>query len=273
MPRRATRRPPARSASAWRPRARARRTWSRPIADALHGLGADRGDHRPGRPARRSAPTPSRRPTSAASRCRSPSTTSWSPTAADIPRAIAEAFHLAATGRPGPVLVDLPKDVLQAHLDLQLAARRSTCPATARSPARTASRSARRPRLIVAAQASGPLRRRRRPQGAGDRASCAQLAELTGHPGGHDADGARRLPGQPPAAPRHARHARLGRRGHGPAEVRPADRAGHPLRRPGHRQALDASRRTRRSSTPTSTRPRSARTAPPTCRSWATAAR
>jgi acetolactate synthase-1/2/3 large subunit len=31
----------------------------------------------------------------------------------DIPRAIAEAFHLAGTGRPGPVLVDLPKDVLQ----------------------------------------------------------------------------------------------------------------------------------------------------------------
>ncbi|GAA4887242.1 acetolactate synthase large subunit [Actinomycetospora straminea] len=34
---------------------------------------------------------------------------------ADIPRAIAEAFHIAATGRPGPVLVDLPKDVLQAQ--------------------------------------------------------------------------------------------------------------------------------------------------------------
>src|SRR5262249_861916 len=33
--------------------------------------------------------------------------------AADIPQAIAEAFHLAGTGRPGPVLVDLPKDVLQ----------------------------------------------------------------------------------------------------------------------------------------------------------------
>jgi acetolactate synthase-1/2/3 large subunit len=31
---------------------------------------------------------------------------------AEIPRAIAEAFHLAATGRPGPVLVDIPKDVL-----------------------------------------------------------------------------------------------------------------------------------------------------------------
>jgi acetolactate synthase-1/2/3 large subunit len=34
--------------------------------------------------------------------------------AEDIPRTIAEAFHLAATGRPGPVLVDLPKDVLQS---------------------------------------------------------------------------------------------------------------------------------------------------------------
>ncbi len=33
----------------------------------------------------------------------------------DIPRTIAEAFHLAGTGRPGPVLVDLPKDVLQAQ--------------------------------------------------------------------------------------------------------------------------------------------------------------
>ncbi|MGI8798360.1 MAG: acetolactate synthase large subunit [Pseudonocardia sp.] len=33
---------------------------------------------------------------------------------AEIPQAIAEAFHLAGTGRPGPVLVDIPKDVLQA---------------------------------------------------------------------------------------------------------------------------------------------------------------
>ncbi len=32
----------------------------------------------------------------------------------DIPRAIAEAFHIATTGRPGPVLVDLPKDVVSS---------------------------------------------------------------------------------------------------------------------------------------------------------------
>ena len=34
---------------------------------------------------------------------------------ADIPRVIAEAFHIAATGRPGPVLVDISKDALQAR--------------------------------------------------------------------------------------------------------------------------------------------------------------
>jgi acetolactate synthase-1/2/3 large subunit len=36
-----------------------------------------------------------------------------------IPRTIAEAFHIASTGRPGPVLVDVSKDALQAltHFD------------------------------------------------------------------------------------------------------------------------------------------------------------
>jgi acetolactate synthase I/II/III large subunit len=35
----------------------------------------------------------------------------------EIPQRIAEAFHLAATGRPGPVLVDISKDALQATTD------------------------------------------------------------------------------------------------------------------------------------------------------------
>ncbi len=34
----------------------------------------------------------------------------------DIPDVIREAFHLAATGRPGPVLVDIPKNVLAATM-------------------------------------------------------------------------------------------------------------------------------------------------------------
>ena len=38
---------------------------------------------------------------------------------ADIPRAIAEAFHIASSGRPGPVLVDIAKDALQAMTDFK----------------------------------------------------------------------------------------------------------------------------------------------------------
>jgi acetolactate synthase-1/2/3 large subunit len=37
--------------------------------------------------------------------------------AADIPRATREAFHIASTGRPGPVLIDLPKDITQGPCD------------------------------------------------------------------------------------------------------------------------------------------------------------
>ncbi|OEY23399.1 acetolactate synthase large subunit [Corynebacterium sp. BCW_4722] len=37
--------------------------------------------------------------------------------AEEIPLAIASAFHIASTGRPGPVLVDIPKDVQNAEID------------------------------------------------------------------------------------------------------------------------------------------------------------
>ncbi|MBS5166975.1 acetolactate synthase large subunit, partial [Corynebacterium sp.] len=37
--------------------------------------------------------------------------------AEDIPRALAEAFHLASSGRPGPVLVDVPKDLQNTMVD------------------------------------------------------------------------------------------------------------------------------------------------------------
>jgi acetolactate synthase-1/2/3 large subunit len=37
----------------------------------------------------------------------------------ELPRVIREAFHIASTGKPGPVLIDIPKDVQRAHSDAQ----------------------------------------------------------------------------------------------------------------------------------------------------------
>ena len=99
---------------------------------------------------------------------------------ADIPRAIAEAFHLASTGRPGPVLVDIPKDVLQEQTtftwppELRLPGYRPTTRPHGKQ-IREAARlltTARRPVLyvgggVIKANASEELR---------------ELAELTGAP-------------------------------------------------------------------------------------------
>ena len=37
----------------------------------------------------------------------------------EIPRVVHEAFHLARTGRPGPVLIDMPQDLSRAEIDYQ----------------------------------------------------------------------------------------------------------------------------------------------------------
>jgi len=39
--------------------------------------------------------------------------------AGDIPRIVKEAFYIASTGRPGPVLIDLPRDVQQMEADME----------------------------------------------------------------------------------------------------------------------------------------------------------
>ncbi len=99
---------------------------------------------------------------------------------AEIPRAIAEAFHLASTGRPGPVLVDIPKDVLQAQTsfawppEMQLPGYRPTTRPHGKQ-IREAARlitTAQRPVLYVG---GGVIK-------SGATAVLRELAELTGAP-------------------------------------------------------------------------------------------
>ena len=37
----------------------------------------------------------------------------------DLPRVFKEAFHIASTGRPGPVVIDIAKDVFEAEIDFE----------------------------------------------------------------------------------------------------------------------------------------------------------
>ena len=100
--------------------------------------------------------------------------------AQDLPRIVAEAFYVATTGRPGPVLIDVPKDVSNVQMDWYWpeSSTTSTCPATTRRCRVTRPSSPTR----------GPDPRRRTPghlRGGGilkARASevLRKLAELTG---------------------------------------------------------------------------------------------
>ncbi len=74
--------------------------------------------------------------------------------AADIPGVVAEAFAIAREGRPGPVLIDLPKDVAATRLDAPPRRREAVAPPArfdraALAPAERAIRGAAKPLLYV----------------------------------------------------------------------------------------------------------------------------
>ncbi len=112
----------------------------------------------------------------------------------DLPRVLHEAFYVATTGRPGPVVVDVPKDVQFAMGDLHPAAqvgRARLLQAAGEGRCRAD------PQGGVAArrcQAADHLFRRRRHQfGAGSLEAAARAGASHGLPDHFDADGARRL--------------------------------------------------------------------------------
>ena len=139
---------------------------------------------------------------------------------------VAEAFHVATTGRPGPVLIDVPKDIAQSTMewywpapdDLDLPGYR---PVTEGDPALVREAA----ELLLAAErpviyAGGGILKARAAE------ALRELAERTGIPVVTTLMARGCLPRLPPAVPGHARHARQLHGGHRHAAVRPAHRPG-----------------------------------------------
>ena len=113
----------------------------------------------------------------------------------DIPHVVAEAFHLARSGRPGPVHVDITKDALQQEtraehpsLDDVVAGLPGFRPTLDGHPKQLKLAA----REIAAAQAPADPRRPRRPDRRRPGDELRAFAEKTQHPGRLDAAGHRR---------------------------------------------------------------------------------
>ena len=126
----------------------------------------------------------------------------------ELPHVIKAAFHVARTGRPGPVLVDIAKDVQEAEFDFDYP---DEVDLPGWKPPRTVARAAdrARPRGDRRGRAADPLRRRRRPQRRRVAPSCSSSPSPARLPAVDDADGEGRAPRLAPAELRLARHARL----------------------------------------------------------------
>ena len=183
--------------------------------------------------------------------------------AEDLPRVIREAFHIATTGRPGPVLVDVPKDVLQTTMDwywpdgVDLPGYKPTTKGHPRMIREAA-------KLILASErpviyVGGGILKARAAEALRELAELTDIHVVTtlmargAFPDSHPL--CLGMPGMHGNATAVTAH----------AEGRPADRPRRPLRRPRHRQGARRSPPRPRSSTSTSTRPSRARCAGPTC--------
>ena len=159
----------------------------------------------------------------------------------EIPRAIHEAFHIARTGRPGPVLVDIPQDLSRAEIvyepvtDVRLPGYQPTLEGNQKQIRQAAKALAAAQRPVI--YAGG---------GVVNANGSEELVALATHrplPGDVHADGPRRVPGtvdgraKSPVAG-HARDARHARRQLRDGRGRPDLRGRRALRRSHHGQAL-----------------------------------
>ena len=149
--------------------------------------------------------------------------------ARDIARIVKEAFHLASTGRPGPVLIDVPKDVQNTlvpdpdyDVAMDLPGYRLPPPPSCRQDQRRSGgdRASKKPIIycgggVVASNALG---------------GAARIRRQDGHPRRHDRAGARVHPQRALPVARDARDARHGLCQLRDQRGRPASGLGRPLR-------------------------------------------
>ena len=153
----------------------------------------------------------------------------------DLARVVREAFHIARTGRPGPVLIDIPKDVTTNVCDFEYPEKIALPGFKPKmqghiNPVRRAAQPARR-----VAAAPDPGRARDHPVRGLRRAARAGGEDP--HPGDHHPAGHLRLPRDAPPVLRLAGDARHVLLQHGHLQLRHHPGRGDAHGRPGHRAA------------------------------------
>ncbi len=154
-----------------------------------------------------------------------------------LSRVLHEAFYVARTGRPGPVVVDIPKDIQFAKGEYTGAAPTRSTRATTRTSRATTRAVAAGRRADGERQAAAVLYRRRHHQfrAGGQRSCLRELVRMTGFPITSTLMGLGAYPGRRQALARHARHARHLRGQQRHARLRRDDLHRRALRRPHHR--------------------------------------
>ena len=186
----------------------------------------------------------------------------------EIPRSIHEAFHIARTGRPGPVVLDIPQDLSRADIPYE--------PVTdVHLPGYQPTTDGNQKQIRLAAKALANSRRPVIYAGGGvvsanAGAELIELATVRSLPGHLHGDGSRGIPGSARAVAGDARHARHPRGQLRDGRGRPDRRHRRALRRPDHRQAVGVRAAGQVHPHRHRSRRRSPRTSPRTSRSSAT---
>ena len=144
----------------------------------------------------------------------------------DIPRIVKEAFHIASTGRPGPVLIDIPIDVQEQSLKKFYYPEEVSIRGYKPSVKGNDLQIKRVVEAIRPLQTAFDLRRRRRVAGRRQRGAAGAGGAVL-HPCGQDHDGAGAPAHRPPAEHGDDRGPRQPLRQQGPGQGGPAHHGGH----------------------------------------------